>query len=96
MLCPAFHNCLAPSGGAELFKIAHRDSPIESMHNKLGRPKIQIKTTPSELGHHAGGKHSAADMVARAVRGGHFFIQWSGERSRLTWTTESVDGANFR
>jgi hypothetical protein len=66
------------------------------MHNKLGQPKIQIKTTPSELGHLAGGKHSAADMVARAVKGDHFFLQWSGERSRLTWTTEGVDGANFR
>jgi hypothetical protein len=66
MLCAAFHNCLALCGGAELFKIAHRDRPIESMHNKLGQPPIQIEINPSELGQLAGGKHSAADVVAKA------------------------------
>jgi hypothetical protein len=66
MLYPAFHNCLALCGGTELIKIAHLDRPIESMHNKLGQPPIQIEINPSELGQLAGGKHSAADVVAKA------------------------------
>jgi hypothetical protein len=36
------------------------------MHNKLGQPPIQIEINPSELGQLAGGKHSAADVVAKA------------------------------
>ena len=66
MLCAAFHNCLALCGGAELFKIAHLDRPIESMHNKLGQPPIQIEINPSKLGLLAGGKDTAADVIAKA------------------------------
>ena len=66
MLYLAFHNCLAPCGGTELIKIAHLDRPIESMHNKLGQPPIQIEINPSELGQLAGGTHTAADVVAKA------------------------------
>ena len=54
MLCAAFHNCLALCGGTELFKIAHLDRPIESMHNRIGQPPIQIEINPSELGQLAG------------------------------------------
>ena len=66
MLYPAFHNCLALCGGTELIKIAHLDRPIESMHNKLGQPPIQIEIIPSQLRQLAGGKHTAADGVAKA------------------------------
>jgi hypothetical protein len=38
--------------GANLFKIAHMDRPIEPMHKKFGQQKIQIKTKGLELGHH--------------------------------------------
>jgi hypothetical protein len=37
-------------GSVELFKIAHMDRPIESMHKKFGQPKIQSRTNTSELG----------------------------------------------
>jgi hypothetical protein len=62
-------------GSADLFKIAHMDRPIESMHKKLKQPKIQIRTNPSELTASAsarrlGGRHcSSSRAVPRFLLG---------------------------